>query len=136
MQKRQSEGGLVIIEKYDKFLSYIYPRLQEIPRKHGILKEKTILLVFQQAELIYRLIKTKPINKTKLYDLDAGLATVRHHLRFLAETRNVTVVFDKESGKSIRKEGKFLLDKKAHTTASILIAEVGKIVGTMMKDSK
>lgn len=136
MQQRQSESGLVIIEKYDKFLSYIYPRLQDMPRKHGILKEKIILLVFQQAELIYRLIKTKPINKTKLYELDAGLATVRHHLRFLAETRNIVVVFDKETGKQIRKEGKFLLDSKSHRNSSILIAEVGKIVGTMMRESK
>lgn len=136
MQKRQSESRLVMIEKYDKFLSYIYPRLQEIPRKHGILKEKIILLVFQQAELIYRLIKTKPMNKTKLYDLDAGLATVRHHLRFLAETRNVTTVFNKETGKAVRKEGKFLLDSKSHRNSSILIAEVGKMVGTIMKDNK
>ena len=75
MQKRYSESGLVLIEKYDKFLHYIYPHLQEIPRKHGILKEKIILLVFHQAELIYRVVKTKPINKTKLYELDAGHAT-------------------------------------------------------------
>ena len=136
MQKRYSESGLVLIEKYDKFLHYIYPHLQEIPRKHGILKEKIILLVFHQAELIYRVVKTKPINKTKLYELDAGLATIRHHLRFLADTRNVTIILDNETKKKIRKDGKFLLDNKRHNTSSILMAEVGRIIGAIVKDNR
>lgn len=127
-------SGLILIEKYDKFLHYIYPILQEIPRKHGILKEKTILLVFQQADLIYKLVKSKPLNKTRLYELDAGIATVRHHLRFLAETKNIVVTFDKKQNKQIKKNANFLLNKKRHGVASILIAEVGKILGSILKN--
>jgi len=29
-----------IIEKYEKVINYLYPIIQNIPRKHGILKNK------------------------------------------------------------------------------------------------
>ncbi len=106
-------SGLVVVEKYDEFVNYIYPVLQNIPRKHGILKEKTIQLVFLQVELFYKAVKSNHISK--LYEADANLALVRYHLRFLAsEKRN-------------------LVSPKQHQVASIFLAEVGKIVGAMIK---
>lgn len=30
---------LIIIEKYDGFVNYLYPIIQNIPRKHGTVKE-------------------------------------------------------------------------------------------------
>lgn len=62
-------SGLVVVEKYDEFVNYIYPVLQNIPRKHGILKEKTIQLVFLQVELFYKAIKSNHISK--LYEADS-----------------------------------------------------------------
>lgn len=106
-------SGLVVVEKYDEFVNYIYPVLQNIPRKHGILKEKTIQLVFLQVELFYKAIKSNHISK--LYEADANLALVRYHLRFLAS------------------EKRKLVSPKQHQVASILLAEVGKIVGAMIK---
>ena len=124
-------SDLVLIEKYDSFLHYIYPTLQEIPRKHGVFKARVIELVFMQAELIYRAIKSN--QKSKLYEVDAGLATIRHHLRFLSETRNITTEIDEQTSKAVRKVGKYLLSSKRHQVASILLAVVGKIVGSMIK---
>ena len=106
-------SSLVVVEKYDEFVNYIYPVLQNIPRKHGIVKERTIQLVFAQVDMFYKAIKSKHISK--LYEADANLALLRYHLRFLADER--------------RK----LVSPKQHQVASILLAEVGKIVGAMIK---
>jgi len=103
---------LVIIEKYDIFLKYIYPELQRIPRKHGILKERIITLVFLQVDLFYKAIKSNQISK--LYEADASLALIRHHLRFLADEKYK------------------LVSPKKHQVASIHLAEVGKILGAMI----
>lgn len=73
---------LIIIEKYEDFSNYIYLVLQNIPRKHGILKEKIIQLVFEQVELFYKAIKSD--SKSRLYEADANLASIRFYLRFLA----------------------------------------------------
>ena len=116
---------LVLIEKYDEFLNYIYPKLQQIPRNHGILKAKVITTVFEQPELFYKAVKSNQISK--LYEADAGLATIRHQLRFLSTAETIVL----KNGK--RTKGKFLLDKKAHQVASIKLAEVGKIIGSMFK---
>jgi hypothetical protein len=105
--------GLIVVEKYDKFVNYIYPVLQNIPKKHGIVKEKTIKIVFEQVDLFYRAIKSKHISK--LYEADANLALIRYHLRFLAS------------------EKRKLISPKQHQTASIILAEVGSILGSMIK---
>ena len=104
---------LVVVEKYDMFVNYTYPILQNIARKHGIVKERTIELVFLQVELFYKALKSN--QKSKLYEADANLALLRYHLRFLADGK--------------RK----LISPKQHQTASILISEVGKILGSMIK---
>ena len=99
---------LIIIEKYEDFSNYIYLVLQNIPRKHGILKEKIIQLVFEQVELFYKAIKSD--SKSRLYEADANLASIRFYLRFLAN------------------ENRKLISQKQHQTASIKLAEVGKII--------
>jgi len=42
MNKEKPYTDLIIIEKYEKFLNYMYPIAQNIPRKHGIAKEMFI----------------------------------------------------------------------------------------------
>ncbi|MCT7549804.1 diversity-generating retroelement protein Avd [Aliarcobacter butzleri] len=104
---------LIIIEKYEDFSNYIYLVLQNIPRKHGILKEKIIQLVFEQVELFYKAIKSD--SKSRLYEADANLASIRFYLRFLAN------------------ENRKLISQKQHQTASIKLAEVGKILNSWKK---
>lgn len=108
-----SAQNLIIIEKYESFLNYIYPHLQHIPRKHGILKERIILIVFEQTELFYKAIKSN--QKSKLYEADANLASIRYYLRFLAD------------------EKRKLISQKQHNTAGVKLAEVGKILNSWIK---
>ena len=103
-----SSKNLIIIEKYEDFSNYIYPVVQNIPRKHGVLKEKIIHLMFEQVELFYKAIKSN--QKSKLYEADANLASIRFYLRFLAS------------------EKRKLISQNQHQTASIKLAEVGKIL--------
>ncbi len=74
--------NLIIIEKYEEFVNYIYPILQNVERKHGLVKEKAIGVIFDQVDLFYKCVKSQ--SKSKLYDADANLATIRFYLRFLA----------------------------------------------------
>lgn len=102
--------NLAIIEKYEDFSNYIYLVLQNVPRKHGVLKEKVIHLVFEQVELFYKAIKSN--QKSRLYDADANLASIRFYLRFLAN------------------ENRKLISQKQHQTASVKLAEVGKMLNS------
>lgn len=105
--------NLVIIEKYEDFTNYVYLILQNIPRKHGVLKEKIIQLVFEQVELFYKALKSN--QKSRLYEADANLASIRFYLRFLAN------------------ENRKLISQRQHQTAGIKIAEVGKILNSWIK---
>lgn len=97
---------LIIIEKYDDFVNYIYPVLQNIARKHGIIKEKTIHCIFEQIELFYKAIKSN--QKSRLYEADANLAIIRYYLRFLSN------------------KNRKLISQHQHQVASIKIAKDGK----------
>ena len=103
--------NLAIIEKYEDFSNYIYLVLQNVPRKHGVIKEKLIHLVFEQVELFYKAIKSN--QKARLYEADANLASIRFYLRFFAS------------------ENRKLISQKQHQTASIKLAEVGKMLNRM-----
>jgi len=103
-----NEDKLVIIEKYEEFINYIYPILQNIQRKHGILKEKIIQTIFLQPELFYKAIKSD--SKSKLYEADANLSLIRFYLRFLSDSN--------------RK----LITRHQHQVASLKLAEIGKMV--------
>ena len=105
-----SSKNLVIVEKYEDFTNYIYNVLQNVPRKHGVLKEKAIHLIFEQVEMFYKAIKSN--QKSRLYEADANLASIRFYLRFLAN------------------ENRKLISQKQHQTASIKLAEVGKMLNS------
>ena len=113
MSESERYNKLVIIEKYDNFVNYIYPALQNVERKHGFVKEKTLLAIFNQVELFYKALKTN--QKSRLYEADANLASIRYYLRFLADGK--------------RK----LISKKQHQVASIKLAEVGGILHSWIK---
>jgi|SRR3990172_5999358 len=104
---------LVIIEKYDGFVNYIYPIVQNVPRKHGAVKAMIIQSIFIQTELFYKALKTD--QKSKLHEADANLATIRYWLRFMANDK------------------RRFISQHQHQVASIKIDEVGKILGTWIK---
>ncbi len=108
--------NLVIVEKYEDFTNYIYNVLQNVPRKHGVLKEKAIHLIFEQVEMFYKAIKSN--QKSRLYEADANLASIRFYLRFLAN------------------ENRKLISQKQHQTASIKLAEVGKMLNSWIKNKQ
>lgn len=105
--------NLIIIEKYEEFVNYTYPVLQNIERKHGVVKERILLIMFEQVELLYKALKSG--QKSRLYEADANLASIRFYLRFLA--------YDKRK----------LISQNQHQTASIKLAEVGKILHSWIK---
>ena len=113
---KQTPKNLIIIEKYEEFVNYTYPVLQNIQRKHGVVKERILLIIFEQVELFYKALKSG--QKSKLYDADSNLASIRFYLRFLANDK--------------RK----LISQKQHQTASIKLAEVGKILHSWITKGK
>jgi len=106
-------NGLIVIEKYEEFVNYIYPVLQNIQRKHGVVKERVLLIIFEQVELFYKALKSS--QKSRLYEADSNLASIRFYLRFLSDGN--------------RK----LITQKQHQVASIKLGEVGKIVNSWIK---
>lgn len=104
---------LIIIEKYDGFVNYLYPIIQNVPRKHGTVKEMMTQSIFIQTELFYKALKSD--SKSKLHEADANLAMIRYWMRFMAN------------------EKRKLITQYQHQTASIKIDEVGKILGTWIR---
>ena len=107
------ESLLVIIEKYDGFINYIYPIVQNMDRKHGTVKEMITQSIFIQTELFYKALKSD--QKSKLHEADANLATIRYWLRFMANDK------------------RHFISPHQHQVAGIKIDEVGKILGTWIK---
>jgi hypothetical protein len=113
MLKQKLYTDLIIIEKYEKFLNYMYPIAQNIPRKHGIVKEMFIHSLLEQVKLFS--IAGKSNQVSKLYICDAGLQELRFWLRFLEDSK--------------RK----LITPKQHQVGSLQLEEVGKILGSWIK---
>jgi hypothetical protein len=67
---------MLIVEKYEKLINYLYPILQGIPRTHGVAKNLVLtdLLIVPSMMMIAG--KTGQVSK--LYLIDAQLAIVRY----------------------------------------------------------
>ena len=106
--------NLIIIQRFEDFVKYIYPIIQRIDRKDGYFKQKFINLLFEQVECLYKAVKTNQVSK--MYEADANMASIRFYVRF-----------------SQSKERK-LITLKQSQHAGILLAEVGKILNKMIKN--
>lgn len=106
----RGEEKLIIIEKYEEFLNYIYPVIQGVPRKHGVLRENFIKVLFEQVEILYKAVKTT--QKSKLYEADANIANIKFYLRFLSH------------------KDRKLISKKQSEVSNIKLVEVGKILNS------
>jgi hypothetical protein len=111
-----STDALAIVEKYEAFVRYMYPILQRSPRQHGVLRDVVLAALFAPIGDFYHAAKSKQVSR--LYMIDAELATLRSHLRFLASP-DVRIVTPKQ-----------------HVTALTLIGVAGKMLGAWQKKLK
>lgn len=100
---------MLIVEKYEKVISYLYPIAQSLPRAHGVARNMFLESLLGQVELF--IVAGKSNQVSKLYAADAGLAMLRFWLRFLA-------------GGKVR-----AMTPHQVETTQVLIAEVGRILG-------
>ncbi len=114
------DNNLLIVEKYNEFFKYTYNVAQNIPRRHGILKQEFIKLLLDTIQLVYKAVKTN--QKSKLYELDGNLATIRFYMRTLSETKE---------NRNLR-GSKFLISRKNNQHSELLLSEVGKILGSWL----
>lgn len=69
---------LVIVQKYETFLAYVYPIAQNLPRKHGVAKEMFLRDMLGQVELFIVAAKSGQISRIR--EADAGLTMLRFWL--------------------------------------------------------
>jgi hypothetical protein len=74
--------ALAIVEKYEAFVSYLYPILQNAPRRHGVLRDAVLAALFVPIGDLYHAAKSRQLSR--LYTIDAEFATLRSYLRFLS----------------------------------------------------
>lgn len=107
---------LAIVQKYEIFLNYFYPICQNIPRKHGVAKEMLLKSILEQPILFIKAGKSNQISR--LYEADAGLTQLRFWLRFCSH------------------ENRKIITLKQHRAAEVMLAEVGKILGSWINNKK
>lgn len=112
----QSYEQMLIVEKYETVIAYLYPIAQNIPRKHGVAKAMFIECLLEQVKLIVEAGKSGQISR--LYIADAGLSHLRFWLRLLVsrQLRSIT--------------------PHQVETAQVLIAEVGRLLGAWIVKQK
>jgi hypothetical protein len=109
-------SALAIVEKFEIFIAYLYPILQNVPRQHGIARDHAMGAMFAQVELLIAAGKSQ--QASRLYAADANLALLRFWLRFMSSPSRRLMTFHQ------------------HQTASVLIAAVGKMLGAWIKGMK
>ncbi len=108
--------ALAIVEKYEAFVTYLYPILQSSPRRHGVLRDTVLAALFVPIGGLYHAAKSKQVSR--LHAVDAEFATLRSYLRFLSQGH-------------IR-----ILSSKQHVVALAMLAEPGKMLGTWQRKLK
>lgn len=105
--------ALAIVEKYEAFVSYLYPILQNSPRKHGVLRDAVLAALFAPIGGLYHAAKSKQVSR--LYAIDAEFATLRAFLRFLNQP------------------GIRIVTPKQHEFALGLLAQAGRMLGAWIR---
>jgi hypothetical protein len=111
-----STDALVIVEKYEAFVNYLYPILQNAPRRHGVLRDTVLAALFVPIGGLYHAAKSRQVSR--LHAVDAEFATLRAFLRFLAQG-------------DIR-----IISPRQHQVALALLAEAGRMLGAWQKKLK
>ena len=113
--KQASPDQMLMIEKHERVIAYLYPIVQRTPRKDGVVRDKMLACLFDQADYIMQAGKSGHLSK--LYAADANLAMLRFYIRFY-------------------REGIRHLTAKQECHALALIAEVGSLLGAWIKNKK
>jgi hypothetical protein len=111
-----SSDQMVIVKKFDQLTNYIYPIVQNAPKKHGVLRNKLLDALFEQVELFMKAGKSG--QKSRLYACDAGLAYIRYLMRFA--THN----------------DRRIMSLRQHEIALIKISEVGAMLNAWIRKTK
>jgi len=74
---------MLIVEKYETVISYLYPIAQNLPRKHAVARDLFLETLLGQVNLF--IVAGKSNQASRLYQADAGLAMLRFWLRFLGK---------------------------------------------------
>jgi hypothetical protein len=113
--RNATSDQLLMIEKHERVIAYLYPIIQRTPRQHGIVRDKMLACLFDTASYIMQSGKSGHVSK--LYSADASIAMIRFYLRFYhASIRHLTT--------------------KQHEHALSLVAEVGSLLGAWIKRKK
>lgn len=107
---------LAIVEKYEAAVTYLYPILQNCPRRHGALRDRLVGLLFDMVGLLYQAAKSR--QPARLYVADAHLATLRFWLRFAADP-------------AVR-----IVSHHQHKVALRHLAETGGMLGQWIRSAK
>jgi len=113
--KNVTNDQMLIVEKYERVISYLYPIVQRTARKDAVVRDKMLSCLFDGANLFFQAGKSNQIGK--LYAADANLALLRFYVRFYKE--------------NIRQ-----LTTKQETHALALIGEVGNLLGSWIGRKK
>ncbi|TAK50255.1 MAG: diversity-generating retroelement protein Avd [Xanthobacteraceae bacterium] len=108
-----SSDALAIVEKYEAFVRYLYPILRCSPRRHSVLRDTVLEMLFTPIGGLYHAARSRQVSR--LHAVDAEFATLRSYLRFLAAD-------------TIR-----IITPHQHRTALALLAEPGRMLGAWQK---
>ena len=115
IDKNTHNKQLLIVEKYEQVISYLYPIIQSAPRKHGVARDRFLSALFDQVNFF--IVAGKSGQISQLYKADANLAMIRFWMRFFRKRVNA-------------------LTPHQEQVAQSMIAEVGKILGKWIQDKK
>jgi hypothetical protein len=104
---------LAIVEKYEAYVSYLYPILQTSPRKHGVLRDLVLAALFAPIGNLYHAARSRQVSR--LHAVDAEFATLRSLLRFL-----------------VRPEIK-IISPHQHEVALARLADPGRMLGAWQR---
>lgn len=107
---------LLIITKYNEYFMYLYPMVVNLSNRHRVLRDHMVSEMVSQYTQLHLAVKTNQLSK--YYLADTGLATLREYMRIL-------------SSPNLK-----LMSLKQYGLASAKLTEVGKLLGSRIKDLK
>lgn len=108
--------ALVVVEKYEVAVNYLYPLLLNISHKHRVLRDSVIAALFGQYRLFYEAAKSSQVSR--VYVADAGLAHIKELLRFMADP------------------ARKLVSRRQYEVASVRLAETGAMLGGWIRHAQ
>lgn len=108
--------ALAIVERYDQAANYLYPIIQNLPRRHGQFRDRLLEVLMAVPGQLY--LAAKSSQSSRIYAVDASLAELRWLLRFAAHSQ------------------RRLITPHQHEVASIHLAEAGKMLGAWAKSRR